>query len=129
VLCRDIYSRGSACREKIETPRLRDCGAARSSGGGKLAGAQLLEPVMAVEVVTPKESLSTVIGDLNSWRGQVLNINERGSSKVVDAHAPLNALFGYVARLRGLSRRRANATMHFAQSAAVPPAIAQRIAK
>jgi elongation factor G len=95
----------------------------------KLAGAQLLEPVMAVEVVTPEESLGTVIGDLNSRRGQVLSLNERGTSKVVDAHAPLSTLFGYVPGLRGLSRGRANATMHFAHYAAVPPAIAQQMAK
>ena len=52
-----------------------------------------------MEVVTPEESLGTVIGDLNSRRGQVLSLNERGTSKVVDAHAPLSML-------RNLSRGR-----------------------
>jgi elongation factor G len=59
----------------------------------------------------------------------VLSLNERGTSKVVDAHAPLSTLFGDVPGLRGLSRGRANATMHFAHYAAAPPAIAQQMAK
>jgi elongation factor G len=75
---------------------------------------------MAVEVVTPEESLGTVIGDLNSRRGQVLSLNERGTSKV-------GALFGDVPGLRGLARGRANATMHFAHYAPVPASVAQQI--
>jgi elongation factor G len=59
----------------------------------KLDGAQLLEPVMPVEVVAPEESLGTIIGDLHSRRGQVLSLHERGTSKVVEAHAPPSTLF------------------------------------
>lgn len=80
-------------------------------------------------VDTSEEILGTVIGDFNSRRGQVLGHGERGTAKVVDAHALLSILFGYVPGLRGLSRDRANATMHFARYTVAPPAVAQQIAK
>ena len=91
------------------------------------AGPQLLEPVMAVEVVTPAESLGAVVGDLNGRRGHVLGLGERGNARVVEARAPLSELFGYVPKLRGMSHGRASATMLFAQYQVVPPAIAAEV--
>jgi elongation factor G len=93
----------------------------------RLAGPHLLEPVMAVETVTPAESLGAVVGDLSGRRGHMLGLGERGNARVVQAQAPLSALFGYVPNLRGLSRGRATATLRFSHFAPVPPAIAKEV--
>ena len=77
------------------------------------AGTDLLEPVMAVEVVTPPESLGDVIGDLLRRRGQVHAQEQRGSSLVVQAEVPLARMFGYIGSLRALSSGRAQYSMRF----------------
>ncbi len=91
------------------------------------AGAQLLEPIMKVEVVTPEEYVGDVIGDLNSRRGQIQGQEMRGNAVVVDAHVPLANMFKYVDTLRSMSQGRAQYTMQFDHYAAVPSAVSQEI--
>jgi elongation factor G len=77
------------------------------------AGPALLEPIMAVEVVTPDDYLGSVVGDLNSRRGQVQGTEQRGFNQVINALVPLSEMFGYVGDLRTMSSGRANYTMQF----------------
>ena len=91
------------------------------------AGAKLLEPIMAVEVVTPEEYMGDIIGDLNSRRGQVANMEQRGIARVVEAMVPLANMFGYVNNLRSLSQGRAQYTMQFHHYDTVPQNVADEI--
>jgi elongation factor G len=93
----------------------------------KLAGPVLLEPIMKVEVVSPEEYLGSVIGDINSRRGQIMGTDTRGNAQVINATVPLANMFGYVNQLRSMSQGRANYTMQFSHYAQVPPAIADDI--
>ncbi|MCT1449549.1 elongation factor G [Corynebacterium sp. p3-SID1194] len=105
----------------------------------KLAGSQvlkeavakakpvLLEPMMAVEVVTPEEYMGTVNGDISSRRGQVYSMEDRSGAKVVKAKVPLSEMFGYIGDLRSSTAGRANFTMVFDSYAEVPSSIAQEI--
>ncbi len=86
---------------------------------------QLLEPVMAVEVITPAEYLGDVIGDLHRRRGQVRGHSLRGNATVIDALVPLNEMFGYIGTLRALSSGRAQYTMQFDGYQVAPAAIAE----
>jgi elongation factor G len=88
---------------------------------------QLLEPVMAVEVVTPEDYMGDVIGDLNSRRGQVEGMEQRGNAQVIRARVPLAQMFGYVGDLRSRTQGRATYTMQFDSYQAVPESIAQEI--
>ena len=97
--------------------------------GAQKAGAQLLEPIMKVEVVTPEDYVGDVIGDLNSRRGQISGTEARGIATVVNAMVPLANMFGYVNSLRSMSQGRAQYTMHFDHYAPVPPAVAQEVQK
>jgi elongation factor G len=83
-------------------------------------GPKLLEPIMAVEVVTPEEYLGSVIGDLNGRRGQIQGQDMRGNATVVNAFVPLANMFGYVNNLRGMSQGRAQFTMRYDRYAEVP---------
>ena len=87
----------------------------------------LLEPIMKVEVVTPEEYTGSVIGDLNSRRGQILGQDMRGNANVVNAMVPLQNMFGYVSQLRSFSQGRAQFTMQFDHYEQVPSHIAQEI--
>ena len=87
----------------------------------------LLEPVMDVEVVTPREYVGAVIGNLNSRRGRIVSQEIRGGSEVVRAFVPLGQMFGYVTDLRSMTQGRATSTMQFARYEEVPPAIAEEI--
>jgi elongation factor G len=91
------------------------------------AGSVLLEPIMKVEVVTPEEYTGSVIGDLNSRRGQILGQDMRGNANVVNAMVPLQNMFGYVSQLRSFSQGRAQFTMQFDHYEQVPSHIAQEI--
>ena len=91
------------------------------------AGAQLLEPIMKVEVVTPEDYVGDVIGDLNSRRGQIQGQEMRGIATVINAHVPLANMFKYVDTLRSMSQGRAQYTMQFDHYSAVPNAVAQEI--
>ena len=105
----------------------------------KLAGSQvlkeavakakpvLLEPIMAVEVVTPEEYMGTVNGDISSRRGQVFAMEDRSGAKVVKAKVPLSEMFGYIGDLRSSTAGRANFTMVFDSYAEVPSSVAQEI--
>jgi elongation factor G len=90
-------------------------------------GMQLLEPIMKVEVTTPEEFTGTVIGDLNSRRGQIQNQEMRGNANVVHAMVPLANMFGYVNNLRGSTQGRATYTMLFSHYDKVPPNIADEV--
>jgi elongation factor G len=95
----------------------------------KEAGAQLLEPIMKVEVVTPEDYVGDVIGDLNSRRGQIQGTETRGVATVVNAMVPLANMFKYVDNLRSMSQGRAQYTMQFDHYEPVPTAVAQEIQK
>jgi len=91
------------------------------------AGAVILEPIMKVEVVTPEEYMGDVIGDINSRRGQIMNLEPRDVVQVITAKVPLAAMFGYVNSLRSLSQGRANYAMEFDCYEQVPNAVADEI--
>lgn len=95
--------------------------------GAKKAGPQLLEPVMAVEVVVPEEYMGDVIGDLNSRRGRVMGMEARGGAQVVNAHVPLASMFGYATDLRSATQGRATYTMVFDHYEPVPKALSEEI--
>ncbi|WP_031550816.1 elongation factor G [Parvularcula oceani] len=90
-------------------------------------GLALLEPVMKVEVVTPDEYTGTVIGDLNSRRGQIQGQEIRGNATVVNAMVPLANMFGYVNNLRSSTQGRAQYTMQFDHYEKVPNAVAEEV--
>ncbi|MGI8867469.1 MAG: elongation factor G [Mycobacteriales bacterium] len=87
----------------------------------------LLEPMMAVEVVTPEDHMGDVIGDLNSRRGQIQAMQERGGNRVVQALVPLSQMFGYVGDLRSRTQGRASYSMQFDSYAEVPQNVAKEI--
>jgi elongation factor G len=87
----------------------------------------LLEPMMAVEVTTPEENMGEVIGDLNSRRGHIQAMEERGGSRVVKALVPLSEMFGYVGDLRSKTQGRASYSMQFDSYAEVPQNVAKEI--
>jgi elongation factor G len=91
------------------------------------AGPQLLEPMMSVEVVTPEEYMGDIIGDLNSRRGQISAMEDRGNAKVVTALVPLAAMFGYINTLRSMSQGRAQYTMQFHHYEPVPANVAAEV--
>jgi elongation factor G len=87
----------------------------------------LLEPVFAVEVVTPEEFMGEVIGDLNRRRGHILGMEQRGNAQVVTAEVPLAEMFGYATDVRSNTQGRATYTMQFDRYEMVPPNIAEGI--
>jgi len=97
--------------------------------GLKRADPVLLEPIMLVETVTPMEFLGTVIGDLNSRRGQVTEAETKGKTQTITAKVPLANMFGYVNSLRSMSQGRASYSMEFDHYEEVPPSIAQEVQK
>jgi elongation factor G len=90
-------------------------------------GPVLLEPIMKVEVVTPEDYTGSVIGDLNSRRGQIHGQDMRGNANVINAMVPLANMFGYVSNLRSMSQGRATFTMQFDHYEQVPTAVAEEI--
>jgi elongation factor G len=96
--------------------------------GAQRAGLQLLEPVMAVEVVTPDANMGDVIGDLNSRRGKILGMAQRGkNTQVVTSEVPLATMFGYATDLRSKSQGRATYTMQFSQYEPCPTSVQDEI--
>jgi elongation factor G len=87
----------------------------------------LLEPVVAVEVVTPAEFMGDVIGDLNSRRGHVSGMEPRGTAQVINATVPLSMMFGYATDLRSATQGRATYSMQFTHYAEVPASIAAEV--
>ena len=90
-------------------------------------GSVLLEPIMRVEVVTPEDYTGSVIGDLNSRRGQIQGQDMRGNANIVNAMVPLANMFGYVNVLRSMSQGRATFTMQFDHYEQVPQNVAQEV--
>ncbi|PCJ99322.1 MAG: elongation factor G [Zetaproteobacteria bacterium] len=95
--------------------------------GMAAAGSKLLEPMMKVEVVTPEDYMGDIIGDLNSRRGQVNAMDDRGNAKIITAMVPLANMFGYINTLRSMSQGRANYSMQFDHYEQVPEQIAQEV--
>jgi len=87
----------------------------------------LLEPIMDIEVVTPTEYMGEVLGDLNSRRGKIGGMTQRGEAQVIGASAPLAEMFGYSTVLRSLTQGRAVYTMQFSHYAEVPKSKADEI--
>jgi elongation factor G len=87
----------------------------------------LLEPVFAVEVVTPEEYMGDVIGDLNSRRGRIEGMEPRGNAQVVTARVPLSEMFGYATAMRSMTQGRATYSMQFARYEEVPKSLAEAI--
>ncbi|WP_062983878.1 elongation factor G [Nocardia anaemiae] len=91
------------------------------------AGPVILEPLMAVEVITPEDYMGDVIGDLNSRRGQIQAMEERSGARVVKALVPLSEMFGYIGDLRSKTQGRANYSMVFDSYAEVPANVSKEI--
>ncbi|WP_027883483.1 elongation factor G [Meiothermus rufus] len=92
-------------------------------------GAAILEPIMRVEVITPEEFLGSIIGDLNSRRGQIQGMEERGNARLVRAFVPLAEMFGYANDMRSMTQGRAQFSMFFDHYEQVPQNIAQKLIK
>jgi len=93
----------------------------------KRAKPVMLEPVMAVEVVTPEEYMGDVIGNINSRRGQIEGMEPRGNAQVIRAKVPLAEMFGYATDVRTMSQGRATYSMQFLHYAEVPNSIAEKL--
>ncbi|WP_428560732.1 MAG: elongation factor G [Solidesulfovibrio sp. DCME] len=93
------------------------------------AGPVLLEPIMAVEVVTPEEYMGDVMGDLNGRRGRIAKMDSRAGAQIITAHVPLSSMFGYATDLRSKSQGRATFSMQFDHYEKVPTALADEIMK
>lgn len=101
--------------------------AVNTKEAARKASPALLEPMMAVEVVTPEDNMGDVIGDLNSRRGTIQAMEERSGARVVRALVPLSEMFGYVGDLRSRTQGRASYTMVFDTYAEVPANVAKEI--
>jgi elongation factor G len=95
--------------------------------GAEKAGLQLLEPIMKNEVVTPEQYMGDVIGDINSRRGKIHGMHQRGNAQVIDSEVPLASMFGYVTDLRSMTQGRATSSLHFSHYAPVPMALQEQI--
>jgi elongation factor G len=93
----------------------------------RLAHPVLLEPIMAVEVVTPDDYMGDVIGDISSRRGRIEGVDQRGSSQVIRGQVPLGDMFGYATDLRSRTQGRATYTMQFHSYQEVPESISREI--
>ncbi len=93
----------------------------------KRANAVLLEPMMSVEVITPEDFMGDVMGNINSKRGQIGAMGDRGEAKTVAAKVPLSEMFGYSTDLRSLTQGRASYTMEFSHYEKVPNNVAEKI--
>lgn len=91
------------------------------------AGLQLLEPIMKIEVVTPDDFVSNVVGDINRRRGKILGMDARAGAQIITTEVPLGEMFGYATDLRSQTQGRATFSMHFGFYAPVPAAIAEAI--
>jgi elongation factor G len=102
-------------------------GSMAAKDGVAKADPAILEPVMKVEVVAPEEFMGDVIGNLNSKRGHMDGIDERGSSRVIRAHVPLAEMFGYATELRSMTQGRATYSMEFSRYSEVPTNLANEL--
>ncbi len=95
--------------------------------GVKKAGGIILEPIMGVEVVVPEDYLGSVMGDLNSRRGQIIGMSQRKDAQVIAAQVPLSEMFGYATTLRSATQGRAIFTMQFDHYEPVPKSVAEQL--
>ncbi|MBL7663006.1 elongation factor G [bacterium] len=103
------------------------CGSIAIKEAARRAGMQLLEPIMKLEVVTPDDFLSNIVGDINRRRGKIMGMNAQAGAQVVDAEVPLAEMFGYATDLRSQSQGRAVFTMHFSHYFPVPAQVAEAV--
>lgn len=89
--------------------------------------AMVLEPIMFVEIVTPEEYMGNIVGDLNSRRGMIQNVDTRDGLQVIQAHVPLARMFSYIADLRSLSKGRASYSMEFQQYDPLPESLVEEL--
>merc|ERR1712232_429933 len=104
-------------------------GRAATRDGLKKAKARLMEPLMQVDVSTPEEYMGDIIGDINSRRGLIGDLGERGNVKTVAAQVPLANMFQYVSTLRSMSKGRASYSMKLANYDFVPPNVEEELKK
>jgi len=95
----------------------------------RAASPVLLEPIMKVEVITPEEYMGDVVGDINSRRGQISGMSDRGNAKVVDSFVPLATMFGYATTLRSMTQGRASYSMEFNRYEQVPANVAKEVSE
>ena len=95
--------------------------------GCREAGVNLLEPIMAVEIVTPEDYMGNISGDINSRRGVILGIEDSPSGKLVKSEVPLSAMFGYATAIRSASQGRASYSMQFEKYATAPKNVVDAI--
>jgi len=88
-----------------------------------------MEPLMQVDISTPEEYMGDILGDINSRRGMVGDLGERGNVKTISAQVPLANMFQYVSTLRSMSKGRANYSMQLAQYDFVPPNVEEELKK
>ena len=124
---RALLTDGSAHDVDSSEMAFRIAGSMALQKAAKKAGVKLLEPVMAVEVVTPDDYMGDVIGDLSSRRGKIDSMDQRGNARVVVAEVPLAEMFGYATDLRSRTQGRATYTMQFHSYQDVPEQVAQEI--
>jgi elongation factor G len=93
----------------------------------KKAKPVLLEPVMKVEVVVPKEYMGDIMGQISSKRGQILSQDERGGSQIINARVPLSEMFGYATDLRSRTQGRASYSMHFDRYEPAPNHVSEEV--
>jgi elongation factor G len=108
-------------------PAFEVAGSLAFQEAAKESGVSLLEPIMAVEVVCPEANLGDVIGDLNSRRGKVNDMGQRGNLRTISSEVPLSTMFGYATDLRSRTQGRATHTMQFAHYAPVPAQVQEEI--
>ncbi len=124
---RAILVDGSSHEVDSSEMAFRIAGSMALQEGAKRAGVSLLEPLMAVEVVTPEDYMGDVIGDLSSRRGKIDDMDQRGPARIVRAKVPLAEMFGYATDLRSKTQGRATYTMHFDSYQEVPEPIGNDI--
>ncbi len=124
---RAILTGGSSHDVDSSEMAFKIAGSMAFKDGARKAKPVLLEPIMEVEVVTPEDYMGDVIGDLNSRRGKVEGMEQRGTSHVVGAQVPLSEMFGYATDLRSRTQGRATYTMQFDSYQEVPKSIAEEI--
>ncbi len=124
---RAILTDGSAHAVDSSEMAFKIAGSMALQEAARRAGLHLLEPVMKVEVVTPDEYMGDVIGDLNSRRGQIGDMGQRGNARVISATVPLAEMFGYATDLRSRTQGRAAYSMHFDSYMPVPDSIAAEV--
>jgi elongation factor G len=95
--------------------------------GARQAAPILLEPLMAIEIITPEEFMGQVVSDLNSRRGKATKVEYRGGTNVIAGEVPLANMFGYATDLRSLTQGRATFTLQFAHYSPVPSSVGEEI--